>query len=51
LAAFLTVERMVSPIDGADDLARNKDGIHFGIVSGGSTYQFFKVQMTFGTFL
>lgn len=44
LAAFLTVERMVSPIDGADDLARNKDGINFGMVRGGSTYQFFKVQ-------
>lgn len=44
LAAFLTVERMVSPIDGAEDLAVNKDGIHYGVVSGGSTYQFFKVS-------
>ncbi|XP_055331757.1 glutamate receptor ionotropic, kainate 2-like isoform X2 [Paramacrobiotus metropolitanus] len=42
LAAFLTVERMVSPIDGADDLAKNKDGIKYGVVTGGSTYSFFK---------
>jgi len=39
LAAFLTVERMVVPITGADDLADQTE-IEYGAVRGGSTTQF-----------
>ncbi|CAH1778408.1 unnamed protein product [Owenia fusiformis] len=41
LAAFLTVERMVSPIESADDLARQSE-IAYGTVDSGSTKEFFK---------
>ncbi|XP_041437516.1 glutamate receptor ionotropic, kainate 1 isoform X1 [Xenopus laevis] len=41
LAAFLTVERMESPIDSADDLAKQTK-IEFGAVRDGSTMTFFK---------
>ncbi|XP_038059342.1 glutamate receptor ionotropic, kainate 1-like [Patiria miniata] len=41
LAAFLTVERMVSPIDGADDLAKQTK-IQYGTRSSGSSHTFFK---------
>ncbi|XP_072018830.1 glutamate receptor ionotropic, kainate 2-like isoform X1 [Amphiura filiformis] len=40
LAAFLTVERMVSPIKNADELAA-QTAIEYGTRSGGSTYTFF----------
>ncbi|CAH6792504.1 Grik1 [Phodopus roborovskii] len=41
LAAFLTVERMESPIDSADDLAKQTK-IEYGAVKDGSTMTFFK---------
>uniref|UniRef100_A0AAQ6IC90 Glutamate receptor n=1 Tax=Anabas testudineus TaxID=64144 RepID=A0AAQ6IC90_ANATE len=41
LAAFLTVERMESPIDSADDLAKQTK-IEYGVVEDGSTMTFFK---------
>eukprot|EP00064_Thunnus_orientalis_P004048 superscaffoldBa00000355_g4059 len=41
LAAFLTVERMESPIDSADDLAKQTK-IEYGVVEDGSTMNFFK---------
>uniref|UniRef100_A0AAQ4R4D9 Glutamate receptor n=1 Tax=Gasterosteus aculeatus aculeatus TaxID=481459 RepID=A0AAQ4R4D9_GASAC len=41
LAAFLTVERMVSPIEGAEDLAKQTE-IAYGTLEGGSTKEFFK---------
>ncbi|CAG5119893.1 unnamed protein product [Candidula unifasciata] len=40
LAAFLTVERMVTPIDSADDLV-NHPTIKYGALKSGSTLQFF----------
>ena len=43
LAAFLTVERMDSPIDSADDLAKQTK-IEYGAVRDGSTMTFFKVK-------
>ena len=43
LAAFLTVERMVSPIQNADDLSK-QTAIEYGTRSGGSTESFFKVS-------
>jgi hypothetical protein len=42
LAAFLTVERMKSPIENADDLAKQTE-IKYGTIYGGSTMTFFKV--------
>ena len=41
LAAFLTVERMVNPIESAEDLAKQTK-IHYGSVGSGSTQAFFK---------
>uniref|UniRef100_X2AX36 Glutamate receptor n=1 Tax=Capitella teleta TaxID=283909 RepID=X2AX36_CAPTE len=41
LAAFLTVSRMQSPIESADDLAKQTE-IKYGTVKGGSTEGFFK---------
>jgi cytochrome c oxidase assembly factor CtaG len=41
-AAFLTVERMVTPIESVEDLARQTD-IRYGVVRGGSTQAFFAV--------
>jgi len=43
LAAFLTVERMLTPIENADDLAKQTE-IHYGTLEGGSTKDFFKVR-------
>lgn len=43
LAAFLTVERMVSAIESVEDLARQTD-IRYGVVRGGATQQFFAVR-------
>ncbi|CAH1800080.1 unnamed protein product [Owenia fusiformis] len=41
LAAFLTVERMVSPIENAEDLSKQTK-ISYGTISGGSTMTFFR---------
>ena len=41
LAAFLTVERMATPIEKADDLAGQSD-IQYGTLKGGSTMTFFR---------
>ncbi len=43
LAAFLTVQRMVSPIESAEDLAKQID-IQYGTLEGGSTKEFFRVN-------
>lgn len=43
LAAFLTVESLVTPIEDADDLSENKGGVNYGAKNGGSTFTFFKV--------
>ena len=43
LAAFLTVERMNSPIESADDLAKQTE-IKYGSVDSGSTKAFFRVR-------
>lgn len=45
LAAFLTVERMESPIDSADDLAKQTK-IEYGAVKDGATMTFFKVRVS-----
>lgn len=42
LAAFLTVERMISPIESAEQLAA-QSSISYGTLEGGSTMTFFKV--------
>ncbi|KQS21445.1 glutamate receptor ionotropic, kainate 2 isoform X3 [Drosophila erecta] len=41
LAAFLTVERMISPIESASDLAEQTE-ISYGTLEGGSTMTFFR---------
>lgn len=43
LAAFLTAERMQSPIESAEDLAKQTE-IKYGTLEGGSTKDFFKVK-------
>jgi len=43
LAAFLTVERMQSPIESAEDLAKQTE-IKYGTVDSGSTKDFFRVR-------
>ncbi|CAA9996688.1 unnamed protein product [Nesidiocoris tenuis] len=44
LAAFLTMERMDATISSVEDLAmQNK--IKYGVLAGGSTYNFFKVRL------
>jgi glutamate receptor 1 len=43
LAAFLTVERMVSPIESAEDLAKQTE-IAYGTLEAGSTKEFFRVR-------
>ncbi|CAF0851429.1 unnamed protein product [Adineta ricciae] len=40
LAAFLTVERMVTPIESVEDLARQTE-IKYGVLRGGATQHFF----------
>ncbi|XP_052133234.1 glutamate receptor ionotropic, kainate 2-like [Frankliniella occidentalis] len=44
LAAFLTVERMITPIENAEDLAGQTD-IAYGTLEGGSTMTFFRDSM------
>uniref|UniRef100_T1IZK5 Ionotropic glutamate receptor C-terminal domain-containing protein n=1 Tax=Strigamia maritima TaxID=126957 RepID=T1IZK5_STRMM len=41
LAAFLTVERMVTPINSADDLSKQTE-VEYGTLEQGSTQEFFK---------
>lgn len=43
LAAFLTVERMVSPIENAEDLAAQTN-IAYGTLDSGTTMTFFRVM-------
>ena len=45
LAAFLTVERMESPIESAEDLSKQST-IKYGCLKGGSTAAFFRVMKT-----
>lgn len=45
LAAFLTVERLVSPIESVEDLAKQTT-IQYGSLQSGSTQAFFKVRLT-----
>lgn len=45
LAAFLTVERMVTPINSADDLAKQTE-VEYGTLSFSSTQEFFRVRPT-----
>uniref|UniRef100_A0A3Q3IYF6 Glutamate receptor n=1 Tax=Monopterus albus TaxID=43700 RepID=A0A3Q3IYF6_MONAL len=49
LAAFLTVERMVSPIESAEDLAKQTE-IAYGTLDSGSTKEFFRVSSAKGLF-
>ena len=44
LAAFLTVERMESPIESAEDLAKQTK-IKYGCLESGSTRAFFRVGL------
>uniref|UniRef100_A0AAN0LHA1 Glutamate receptor 1 n=1 Tax=Polyphagotarsonemus latus TaxID=1204166 RepID=A0AAN0LHA1_9ACAR len=41
LAAFLTVERMVTPINSADDLAKQTE-VEYGVLKDSSTQEFFR---------
>lgn len=50
LAAFLTVERMITPIENAEDLASQTD-ITYGTLDSGSTMTFFRVTNTFIIYL
>lgn len=43
LAAFLTVERMVTPINSADDLAKQTE-VEYGTLMHSSTQEFFRVS-------
>ena len=43
LAAFLTIERMLTPIESADDLAKQSQ-ILYGTLDAGSTKDFFRVS-------
>lgn len=45
LAAFLTVERMVTPIQDAEDLSQQTE-IQYGTLVNGSTWLFFKVSFS-----
>ena len=42
LTSFLTMERMKSPIESVDDLAKQTE-IKYGTIKGGSTMTFFRV--------
>lgn len=44
LAAFLTIERMVAPIETVDDLAKQTQ-IKYGSVNSGTTREFFAVNL------
>lgn len=45
LAAFLTVERMVTPINSPEDLAAQTE-VQYGTLLHGSTYEFFRVKFS-----
>jgi hypothetical protein len=45
LAAFLTVQRMESPIESAEDLAKQTK-IKYGCLESGSTRAFFRVSIS-----
>ena len=47
LAAFLTVERMDTPIENVEDLSQ-QTAIKYGVMNGGSTYDFFQVSIPWG---
>lgn len=49
LAAFLTVERMITPIENADDLALQSE-IAYGTLDSGSTMTFFRVTFFYLNF-
>jgi len=49
LAAFLTVERMQSPIESAEDLAKQTE-IKYGMVDSGTTREFFRVSVHLFTY-
>lgn len=44
LAAFLTIDRVVYPIESAEDLSKQTD-IVYGTIGGGSTMTFFRVSL------
>ena len=44
LAAFLTIEKMLTPIESADDLVSQSE-ISYGTLDSGSTQAFFRVNM------
>lgn len=46
MAAFLTVERMSTPIESSDDLAEQSE-IAYGTLEAGSTMTFFRVGVRF----
>jgi len=46
LAAFLTIERMLTPIESADDLSKQTE-ILYGTLEAGSTKDFFRVSKLF----
>lgn len=46
LAAFLTVERMVAPINSPEDLASQTE-VQYGTLYHGSTWDFFRVRLHF----
>jgi hypothetical protein len=46
LAAFLTVERMVAPINSPEDLASQTE-VQYGTLFHGSTWDFFRVSIPF----
>lgn len=50
LAAFLTVERMVTPINSADDLSKQTE-VEYGVLQHSSTQEFFRVNKSLITFL
>ena len=47
LAAFLTVERMDTPIENVEDLSQ-QTAIKYGVMRGGSTFGFFEVSIQRG---
>ena len=46
LAAFLTIERMETPINSVEDLAKQTK-IKYGCLKSGSTNSFFRVKITY----
>ena len=44
LAAFITVQRMVTPLENAEALSKQTE-IRYGPVKGGSTENFFRVKI------